>query len=322
MATSQRSASRRRPKRPPKKPLTVEYAIRSFTGFLEGTGKSKNTISSYRSDLNTFREFLKLEKPGKGGLELADAGIGDLQRYHEHLKKEGFRANTRRRKLLTVRRLYRYLQGRKRIDSDAAVRFPTPFKVERVPHTLDLDLLRKHVNALPGTTLLEARNRLILRVLTETGCLVSELCRMGFADWSSRNGKARVHIHGRGERDLEVPSALLDEVREFEESRRSARLGVPKAGGMFPGFNKFGPLSTSITPRGVELLLKAYSPRLVPGDGALELTPRLIRHSVVLHWFGEGVPRPEIQRRLGLRTDYAFRTFEPLLESGLNATRI
>jgi integrase len=68
------------------------------------------------------------------------------------------------------------------------------------------------------------------------------------------------------------------------------------------------PLDTPISDRAVELLTRAYAGSLgVPG-----LTPRAFRHSVVVLWNQRGLSRSDIRERLGLKTDYAFRAYEPL----------
>lgn len=303
------------------RPLTMAYAIRSFIGHLEGTGKSANTIGSYRSDLNSYQKFLEHES-GPKPRELAGTSIEDLQRFHTYLKKEGFKTNTRRRKLLTVRRLYRYLNSRNRMESDIPTRYPAPVKVERVPETVPQAELIRAIRALPADDVVSARNRVLLWTLAETGCQVSELCRLRFECWSATSpaGEAAVEFEGKNARQVPVSPALAEAVADYERLASGVfAKGASKRGArsMFLGFNKFGPLSAAITPRGVELLVKLYSQRL---EFSVELTPRLFRHSAVVGWFGEGVSREEIQRRLGLRTRYAFRVYEPLFKSMNPAT--
>jgi integrase len=73
---------------------------------------------------------------------------------------------------------------------------------------------------------------------------------------------------------------------------------------------KNGMLPTPMSDRAVELLTQNYAEEL----GVKELTPRLFRHSAVLKWHQEGLSRVEIQDRLGLKTDYAFRVYHSLFK--------
>jgi hypothetical protein len=58
-------------------------------------------------------------------------------------------------------------------------------------------------------------------------------------------------------------------------------------------------------------LVKAYAAKL----GFPEIVPRTIRHSAVMGWFQQGMTEEEIQRRLGLKSAYAFRAYEALRSS-------
>src|SRR3712207_5102223 len=84
------------------KVLKFSYIIRSFIGYLEGTEKSENTIKNYRSDLLSFQQFLQ---NGLGSDEVSISHVTrmDLEKYQEFLRLQGFKTNTRRRKILTVR---------------------------------------------------------------------------------------------------------------------------------------------------------------------------------------------------------------------------
>jgi site-specific recombinase XerD len=286
--------------------------MKSFTGFLEGTGKSIQTIESYVRDLRTFEDYLK-ERFGpdpevQAALSLKALSTEDLDRYQEFLKVKGLKTNTRRRKVLTVRRLFAYLTKRNRLQVNVSLNLPAPYKVERIPQTLAVAELLEKIRALPSANSIEARNRALLWVLLETGCAVSEVPMLKFEDFSTEGNQAVVAVTARGgERRIPVSADLLDCVRTLQGWR-------PEQKHLFMGFNKFGPLSSPITPRGIELLVRVYAKRL----GIEALTPRMIRHSVVVEWLRSGVEQDEAQRRLGLRSDYAFRVYRPLVRGVQN----
>ena len=112
---------------------------------------------------------------------------------------------------------------------------------------------------------------------------------------------------------MPVSSALIDAIHEYTSNRASYRLS--KGTLLFESFNRYGSMGTPLSSRGIELLVRAYADRL----GAPALVPRMIRHSVVLAWHQEKVPQDEIQKRLGLRSDYAFRTYKQLWKSPQNS---
>jgi site-specific recombinase XerD len=285
------------------------YAIRSFMGYLEGTQKSSHTIKNYRLDISAFQNFIDREYHGKS-VQLDEINHFDLERYRDYLKEKGFKTNTRRRKILTVTQFLNYLAKRNKLAPEMAQKQPAPHKIERIPFTVSSEQLIQVIRSLKVETLIEARNKALLWTLAETGCLVSEVTELRFDGWShNASGGAFVQVGLKTLRKVPVSLELFQEIQDLKQKTKDSPW-------IFLGFNKFGSLGAPITPRGVEMLVKSYGPRLGLGG----LTPRTFRHSIILKWFAEGLPQVEIQARLGLKTTYAFRSYEPLLKSNSKTT--
>jgi site-specific recombinase XerD len=284
--------------------LEFSKALKSFMGYLEGTQKAAHTIKNYRLDLLAFQNYLE-KNASKKPVRCETLGEKELNAYHEFLQSQGFKTNTRRRKLLTAHRFVRYLSQRNQLLVEAPNKLPAPHKVERVPFTVPQKALIEAIRALPAESVIEKRNRALLWVLAETGCQVSEVVQLRYEHWSAQASAASVTIPGKASRTLSVSQNLKEEIDQLKASSHE------KTHAIFLGFNKHGPMGSAISARGVELLVRFYSSRLnIP-----ELTPRTFRHSAVVGWFEQGVTQDEIQKRLGLRTAYAFRAYAPLLKT-------
>ncbi len=287
--------------------IAMGAALKSFMGHLEGTGKALHTIDAYRFDLQNFAEFLQGSRSGKAPIDLRSVARKDLERYHEWLKQSGQKTNTRRRKLMTVRKLMNYLTNRKKLDLDIAKKLPAPEKLERVPETVDLAHLRAAVAKLDSGSHLARRNEALFGILMDTGCSVSEAAKLRWAALDLKNGK--VTFYGKAERDLTLSTDTLASVAKLREYAADDEL-------VFVGFNRHGPMrvgkrALGITPRGIEMLVKSLAGTL----GFPKVTPRTLRHSAVVEWYRAGAGEDEIQKRLGLRTAYAFRIYAPIFES-------
>ncbi|MFN7684125.1 MAG: tyrosine-type recombinase/integrase [Oligoflexia bacterium] len=293
----------------PTKQLTFAQASHSFVGYLEGTGKASHTITNYKQDLGLFERFV-MTRLSRKPISVNQLTLNDLKTYSEYLRAQGFHDNTRRRRLLTVRRFLEYLTRRKKLSVDLGRRLPAPHKIEKVPRVTDAAQILDRVREIETDGLLQLRNRVLLATMLETGALVSEVAKIQFDQWDF--DRAVVTVHGpssKRERPIPVSQTLLAEVASLRERSPGKFL--------FLGFNRFGPLTaTPMTPRGVELLVRAYAERL----GVPELTPRMIRHSVVVMWSKKGARREQIREWLGLRTDYAFRAYAPLLLTERDST--
>jgi site-specific recombinase XerC len=286
-----------------KQTLKFPTAVRSYLGHLVGTQKALLTVQNYRTDLNTFEEFLK-SGLGSKPVELGQLRLKDLEAYPQWLKAKGYRTNTRRRKLLTVRRFLGYLKKRKKIALDASQKIPTPHKIERIPKVIDSVQLREKIRKLPVTTPLDLRNQALLWTLLESGCLVSEIATLRFDEVRTAAGGETAFFDISGKNPRSVPISL-----DLAALLLSLRKTDSKSPWIFHGFNRFGPLRSPMTSRGVELVLRTLGPRL----GEEGLLAKQLRASAVLFWSRQGTSREEIRKRLGLRTDYAFRAFDPLI---------
>lgn len=218
-----------------------------------------------------------------------------------------------------------YLSKRKKLSPEVAKKIPAPHKIERVPFTVSSTQLTKAIQALSDETLIEARNKALLWTLAETGCLVSEVAHLRFDNWTQASPHLTTLTLGiKSQRQVPVSKHLYQAIQNLRDFtlKSKAHLNPTQENRdghcIFFGFNKFGSLGSPISPRGIELLVKLYGPRL----GFPELTPRTFRHSAVLHWFEKGISQPQIQALLGLKTAYAFRSYELLFKSSSETTSI
>lgn len=273
---------------------SFEKLLKSYLGFLEGTGKSASTIQSYRGDLLLLRDFFEKER-----FDFAKMSAGDFERYLYFMERMGLKTNTRRRKILTARGFYRYALSRKKLLSSPAQFLAPPKRLERLPWIPKKEEWERVLSLLPGKEdRLSFRNRLIVRLLEETGLSIAELCSLAWDQVSGRN----LEVRGRKARRLRLSAALAAELLAYRKKSTGRYL--------FPGFNRYGITTAKMTPRGVELLFKDLAKR----SGFKAFKPKTLRHYAVLRWLGEGLPNAEVLRRLGVRANYPLDAYRKLLK--------
>ena len=155
----------------------------------------------------------------------------------------------------------------------------------RVLEVLSLD----EIDALEAGAVTE-RDKLIIRLLAETGMRVGELVQLRFQDFRSSDRRYEVLVHGKGGRDRLVPItvALYRRVerfvtrtrpddghsdRLFLSLRRSRRIGV------------YEPLTVS----GVEQLVRIAGERAQIRNAAERCHPHMLRHSFVTNALRRGM---------------------------------
>ena len=269
--------------------------LKSYLGFLEGTGKSLSTKSSYKSDLLLLRDFF-LEK----NYRWENLSQKDFAHYVAYLEKLGLKTNTRRRKILSARSLLRYAATRKKLRFSPAQFVEAPARLERLPAIPpEREIQRLRDNLQKPQDLIAWRNLLLLEVLLETGMSVAELCSLSWADLKGK----KLQVRGRKERSLTLQANLAAKLAKWQKLSKSKFL--------FPGYNRYGLTSPKITPRGVELLLK----ELAKKEKLPSIPPKTLRHFVILQWLKKGVPETVIVERLGVRKNYPFDLYKKWLQT-------
>src|SRR3989338_3272741 len=269
-----------------------EKILKVYLGFLEGTGKSRLTISSYRGDLEVFKKYIQ-----ESGIRFHDLTHEDFDRHHFYLIKRGLKTNTRRRKLITARSLCRYALSRKKIDLSPAQFIKPPERVEKLPWVPKPEEYRDFLKNLTIKTSIGLRNRLLVEMLAETALSISELCSLR---WEDLEG-TRLKVPGKRARALEISLALLRRLESWKEMNQGKFL--------FPGYNRHGMATARMSPRGVEMMFRAAQAR-----GPLpEMMPKTLRHFCILEWLSRGVADKEIQRRLGVSSTYSLHAYKQQL---------
>ncbi len=273
--------------------MAMEKILKSYLGFLEGTGKARSTISSYQGDILVFQEFLKKKK-----IPFLKVMKRDFESYHNYLLDRGLKTNTRRRKLITARSLYRYAYSRKKIEISPAKFIRPPQAIEKLPWLPRPKDYRRFYGAFSQKTPLGCRNVLVVKILGEMGIMISELCSLRWTHWDGSGLK----IPGKRERYLRA-SVSLQRILKLWRTHHSGNF-------LFPGYNRHGLISLRMTPRGVELLFSRVAGRL----GYPEMKPKTLRHFAIVQWLKKKVSEKEIQRRIGVREEYSLAEYREYLK--------
>ncbi len=273
-----------------------------FLGYLEGTQKSSHTLKSYQLDLQSFLNYW-LKETGRSELSVEMLGKPVLDHYSNHLRSQPLKSNTRRRMLMTLRNFCEFLKVKKKLPVEFNHQLLTPQKVERIPLTFDIQGMRERIRELPHDTLILARSRALLWTLLESGCLVSECVRLRFENFVQTPEGTAVVIDSKNQRRIPVPQELWDAIAELKS------LSLGKTVWVFTGFNRFGSLGSPMTSRGAELLVRHF----MKHQGLKKITPRTFRHSAALRWLQSGMHQEEVQKLLGWKSGYGFKSYVQLL---------
>jgi integrase/recombinase XerC len=269
--------------------------IESFaTSLAKAARASRHTVSNYRRDLMSLREFL-IERGGIGVLDangevIADAITADHIRQYlaELMKRDAARATVQRR-LSAIKAFFRYRESNSGELSPART-LRSPKSQRHLPAILDEDDVRKLIEQRPETpTPAAMRDRAILEILYSSGLRVSELVGLDWRDIDDEIGMLTVRA-GKGAKDRVVPigEPALDALKAWRPM-----LPIPA--------DPSAPVITNLRGRRLSTrsVEKIVARRLIDAGITSPITPHGIRHCFATHMLDAGADLRSIQEMLG-----------------------
>jgi integrase/recombinase XerD len=251
-------------------------------------GLSRNTLESYRRDLNKFAEWLQKQR----GITLLQTTHADIQGFLAYLfTQQKAKATSTSRAISSLKRLFRYLMRQNRITVDPTLQIATPKLPRSLPKSLteaDVELL---LDAPEVATPLGMRDRTMFEVLYATGLRVSELVGLTVAQVSLDMGVVRVMGKGSKERLVPLGEEALDWVKRYLQEMRPVLLAGKVCDELF------------VTQRGEGMTRQMfwYLIKQHARQGGLDkpLSPHTLRHAFATHLLNHGADLRVVQMLLG-----------------------
>ncbi len=264
--------------RPPVDPL-----IQELTAYLRlERNRSQLTVEAYAQDLREFAAFLN-KAP------LRDATTSDVRRYIMHLAGDrGYDSRTVRRKLSSIKALYKYLRLYGQRADDPASGVPGPRIEKKTPEHLDVPDVGKLLStSLAGRPAWQRlRDTAIMELLYASGVRRAEVARIDLKDVNLR--RRTIHVHGKGSKER-IVLINTSAARAIEAYLRIRPATTDAA--LFLGRGK-----KRLTPKHVWRIFRdIYN---VSGI-TYHASPHTLRHSFATHLVENGVDLETVRELLG-----------------------
>jgi len=251
-------------------------------------GLSRNTLESYRRDLNKFASWLAAQR----NCGLPATTHADIQGFLAYLvSKQKARATSTSRAISSLKRLFRYLLRQNRITVDPTLQIATPKLPRSLPKSLTEEDVELLLNAPEVDAPLGMRDRTMLEVLYASGLRVSELVTLKVAQVSLDMGVARVMGKGSKERLVPLGEEALDWIRRYISETRPVLLAGKLSDDLF------------VTGRGECMTRQMfwYLIKKHAKQGGLHkpLSPHTLRHAFATHLLNHGADLRVVQMLLG-----------------------
>ena len=244
-------------------------------------GLSKNTLASYRRDLEQLALFLRK-------IPLEKAREEDLFSF---LASRKGKTTSAARMLSSLKRFYGWCLRERRIKADPTLKLDPPKRVPRFPKTLSEADVEALLAAPDAGSPRGMRDRTMFEVLYASGLRVSELVGLKVFEVNLDAGVLRVLGKGSKERLVPLGEEAVDWVRRYLKEFRPALLRKKSSDHLF------------ITGRGAGMTrqafwqnIKRYGARALPGK---PLSPHVLRHAFATHLINHGADLRVVQMLLG-----------------------
>jgi integrase/recombinase XerD len=244
-------------------------------------GLSKNTLASYRLDLQQLQAFLK-DTP------LLAAREEHLSRF---LASRRGRSSSAARMLSTLKRFYGWCLRERKIEADPTLKIDPPKRAPRFPKTLSEADVEALLAAPDTANPLGMRDRAMLEVLYASGLRVSELVNLKVFEVNLDQNVLRVMGKGSKERLVPLGEEAADWVKRFASEFRKDILGKRSSDYLFVTAR-----GSCMTRQAFWQNIKRYGARAVPGK---LLSPHVLRHAFATHLINHGADLRVVQMLLG-----------------------
>ena len=262
--------------------------IDTFLSYLSvERGLSRNTIVSYRGDLNFYMDFLARRHHID---TLSRTSKNEIINFMLYQKDKGLTANSIARRLAAIKVFYRFLVRERILNSDPTSLIDSPKLWKKVPDTLSLNEVDALLNQPNLRDKQGIRDRAILETLYATGMRVSEAVNLKMDNLNLGVGFLRCIGKGNKERVIPLGRKAIISLKRYLEFSRPKFL---KKESEFLFLNRFG---SKISRQSFWKLIKKYSKE---ARIKKPMRPHILRHSFATHLLERGADLRSVQEMLG-----------------------
>jgi len=249
---------------------------------------SVRTVTSYRTDLLQFIDFLKVD----GGALLAhEADAIMLRSWLVFLMDKGISARSVHRKISSLRHFFHFCVSEGIITSNPSENIILPKIHKKLPVFVEeLDIMNLLDSDLFDSDYAGQRDHLILEIMYGTGIRLSELIEIKDSDFDHINSTIKVRGKGSKDRIIPFPLIISPMIVEYLAVRKEL-FGINHESYFFLT-NK----GKKMYPKFVYRLVKGY---LGYVTRISKKSPHVLRHSYATHLLNKGADLNAIKELLG-----------------------
>ena len=236
-------------------------------------GYSKNTITSYETDIKKYFEYINKH----------NKNYDEIEKYIQSLSKSKYAKSTVNRKIVSISSFFNWCINQKKLNIKDIKQIKNIKTERKLPTILTSNYINNLLDTIPTSTSKEIRDRTIIEILYSSGLRVSELTNLKVNDLKN-NKSLKVLGKGNKTRILPMTDKSYNYMNLWISKYRSEYKNEKSGNYIFLGV-RGGKISDREIQRIVNLRLGTF--------------PHSIRHTFATHLLDGGADLRVVQEMLG-----------------------
>lgn len=236
-------------------------------------GYSKNTITSYKTDIKKYFEYINKH----------NKNYDEIEKYIQSLSKSKYAKSTVNRKIVSISSFFNWCINQKKLNIKDIKQIKNIKTERKLPTILTSNYINNLLDTIPTSTSKEIRDRTIIEILYSSGLRVSELTNLKVNDLKN-NKSLKVLGKGNKTRILPMTDKSYNYMNLWISKYRSEYKNEKSGNYIFLGV-RGGKISDREIQRIVNLRLGTF--------------PHSIRHTFATHLLDGGADLRVVQEMLG-----------------------
>ena len=236
-------------------------------------GYSKNTITSYKTDIKKNFEYINTK----------NKKYYEIEKYVQSLSKSKYAKSTVNRKIVSISSFFNWCINQKKLNIKDIKQIKNIKTERKLPTILTSNYINNLLDTIPTSTSKEIRDRTIIEILYSSGLRVSELTNLKVNDFKN-NKSLKVLGKGNKVRILPMTDKSFNYMNLWISKYRSEYKNEKSGNYIFLGV-RGGKISDREIQRIVNLRLGTF--------------PHSIRHTFATHLLDGGADLRVVQEMLG-----------------------
>ena len=236
-------------------------------------GYSKNTITSYKTDIKKYFEYINTK----------NKKYYEIEKYVQSLSKSKYAKSTVNRKIVSISSFFNWCINQNKINIKDIKQIKNIKTERKLPTILTSNYINNLLDTIPTSTSKDIRDRTIIEILYSSGLRVSELTNLKVNDFKN-NKSLKVLGKGNKVRILPMTDKSFNYMNLWISKYRSEYKNEKSGNYIFLGV-RGGKISDREIQRIVNLRLGTF--------------PHSIRHTFATHLLDGGADLRVVQEMLG-----------------------